>query len=152
MFKYVHHVHYVIRDRDAMVEYFLKNFGMKPSQQCIIEPDARFPFQAHMACAYYDVGHTQIQMTQPLDPNSNMGKRLATQGAGVWHVAWAVDNIQKVHQELIAKGNKLRGEDGTPRNISRVEGGAMESSPHGYDVINIDHSCSHGLRIQLAGT
>ena len=140
MFKYVHHVHYVVRNRDAMVEYFVKNFGMKPSQQGITKPDPRFPYQSEVAYAYYDVGHTQIQMTEPLDPTSNMGKRLATQGAGVWHVAWAVDNIQKVSQELTAKGNKLRG-----------EGSSMEDTPRGYHVINIDHNCSHGLRIQLVG-
>ena len=140
MFKYVHHVHYVVRDRDAMVEYFVKNFGMKPSQQGITKPDPRFPYQSEVAYAYFDVGHTQIQMTQPLDPTSNMGKRLATQGASVWHVAWAVDNIDQAQKDLVAKGNTLRG-----------EGSSTEDTPRGYKVINIDHKCSHGLRIQLVG-
>ena len=31
MFHFVHHVHYVVQNRDEMVEYLDKTFGMKPT-------------------------------------------------------------------------------------------------------------------------
>ena len=30
MFNFVHHVRILVHDRDAMVDYIAKNFGMKP--------------------------------------------------------------------------------------------------------------------------
>ena len=37
MFKFVHHVRYLVHDRDAMVEYLEKNFDMKPDRLQVYE-------------------------------------------------------------------------------------------------------------------
>ena len=37
MLKYVHHVHYVVHNRDAMVDYLEKTFGMKPDHLVVYE-------------------------------------------------------------------------------------------------------------------
>jgi methylmalonyl-CoA/ethylmalonyl-CoA epimerase len=131
MLQYVHHVHYVVENRDAMVDYLEKNFGMKPDHLIVYEDRG-------MKDALYDIGKTHIQITEPLDPTSAIGQHLATHGPGVYHVAWGVDNIQKVAQELAAKGNKMRGKDG------------ITESPRGYLTSNIDPASSHGLWFQLA--
>jgi len=131
MLQYVHHVHYVVQNRDAMVDYLEKNFGMKPDHLVVYEDRG-------MKDALYDIGKTHIQITEPLDPTSAIGQHLATHGPGVYHVAWGVDNIQKVAQELAAKGNKMRGKDG------------ITESPRGYLTSNIDPASSHGLWFQLA--
>src|SRR3972149_2381433 len=103
MFQFVHHVHYVVQNRDEMVE---------------------------------DLDKTQIHLPEPLDPASAMSQKLAQDGPGVWHVAWGVNDIQKVAKELAAKGNKLRGHDG-------VEQDGVHNSPLGYLTINIDRASSH---------
>ena len=132
MFKYVHHVHYVVKDRDAMVQYLEKNFGMKPTHLVDTE-------NGKQKDVLYEIGQTHIQMTEPIDPNCNAGKFLAKHGPGVLHVAWAVDDIGKIAKELAAKGNKIKGnKDG------------LTDSPRGYHTINIDQSSSHGLWFQLA--
>jgi len=131
MLQYVHHVHYVVQNRDDMVDYLEKNFGMKPDHLVVYEDRG-------MKDALYDIGKTHIQITEPLDPTSAIGQHLATHGPGVYHVAWGVDNIQKVAQELAAKGNKMRGKDG------------ITESPRGYLTANIDPASSHGLWFQLA--
>jgi len=131
MFNFVHHVHYVVRDRDAMVDYIEKNFGMKPDK-----------LEAHsdlgMKDALYKVGPTLIEITEPLDPSSHIGQHLAQNGPGVYHVAWGVDNLRQVAQGLAAKGNKLRGQDG------------ISQSPRGYIIATIEPDSSHGLWFQLA--
>ena len=131
MLQYVHHVHYVVHNRDAMVEYLEKMCGMQPDKLVVYEDRG-------MKDAWYDVGQSHIQITEPLDPHSDIAKHLATHGPGVYHVAWGVDNLRQVAQDLAAKGNKMRGTDG------------ITTSPRGYLTANIDPSSSHGLWFQLA--
>jgi methylmalonyl-CoA epimerase len=131
MLNSVHHIHYVVRDRDEMVEYIRQNFGMEPEDLHIIEDRG-------MKDALYRVGETLIEITEPLDADSGIGKHLAEHGPGVYHVAFGVDNIHQVAAELAGKGNRLRGEGGTT------------PSPRGYVTTNIDPADSHGLWFQLA--
>ncbi len=131
MFNFVHHVHYVVHNRDAMVDYIEKNFGMKPSTLVVYEDRG-------MKDALYDVGQTHIQITEPLDPDSDIGQHLAQHGPGVYHVAWGVDNIQQAARDLAAKGNQMRGDDG------------ITPSPRGYLTSNIDPDSSLGVWFQLA--
>ncbi len=131
MFTHVHHVHYVVHSRDEMVDYIEKMFGLKPADLIVYEDRG-------MKDALYDVGETHIQITEPLHPASDIAQHLATHGPGVYHVAWAVDNIRQVAQDLAAKGNKLRGQDG------------ITESPRGYLTSNIDTESSLGLWFQMA--
>ena len=131
MLQYVHHVHYVVHNRDAMVDYLEKTFGMTPDHLVVYEDRG-------MKDALYNVGQTHIQITEPLDPHSDIAKHLATHGPGVYHVAWGVDNLPQVARDLAAKGHTLRGKDG------------MTESPRGYRTSNIDPASSHGVWFQLA--
>jgi catechol 2,3-dioxygenase-like lactoylglutathione lyase family enzyme len=130
MFTSVHHVHYVVRNRDAMVAYIDKNFGLKPVTL------ADHPGRGKDAM--YKVGTTLIELTEPLDPNSAMAKSLARNGPGVWHVAWRVPSVRKAAKDLAAKGNKLRGQ------------GGLTQSPRGYTTVNIEPDSSLGVWFQLA--
>ena len=131
MFNFVHHVRILVHDPDAMVEYIEKNFGMKPDRLQVYEDRG-------MSNAIYKVGPTNFEVTEPLDPNSAMGRYLAQQGPGVYHLAWGVDDVQQVAQDLAAKGNKLSGKDGVSR------------SSDGYLTATILPESSLGLPFQLA--
>ena len=131
MFNFVHHVRILVHDRDAMVEYIEKNFGMKPDRLQVYEDRG-------MSNAIYKVGPTNFEVTEPLDSNSAMGRYLAQQGPGVYHLAWGVDDVVQVAQDLAAKGNKLSGQDGVGR------------SSDGYLTSNILPASSLGLPFQLA--
>ena len=132
MLKHVHHVHYIVKNRDEMIEYLERNFGMKPSHVVDLKGGKQKD-------AVYAVGQTRIQITEPHDPTSRPGKFLAEHGPGLLHVAWAVDDMDKLVQHLIANGNKVNG-SGTKQGLS----------PRGYKVVNIDESSAHGLWFQLA--
>ena len=131
MFNFVHHVRFLVHDRDAMVEYIQHTFGMEPDRLQVYE-------QRGMKNAIYKIGPTSFEITEPLDPNSAMGRFLAQQGPGVYHLAWGIDNLQQVAQDLAAKGTKLRGE------------GGITQSADGYSTINIEQESSLGLAFQLA--
>ena len=128
MLKFVHHIQYVVTNRDEFVAYMDKNFGLKPD-----EVEDREPGSKH---ALFKVGETEIQVSQPA-PGSGQAEYLAQHGPGVAHVAWAIDNATLVARQLKAKGNTLRGE------------GGFTQSPHGYSAINIDPKDSMGIHFQL---
>ena len=113
MFNSVHHIHYVVSSRDDMVEYIRANFGMEPEDLHTIEDRG-------MKDALYRVGETLIEITEPLDPDSGIGKHLAEHGPGVYHVAFGVDNIRQVASDLAARGNALRGEGGSDPEPARL--------------------------------
>ena len=91
-----------------------------------------------MSNAIYKVGPTNFEVTEPLDPDSAMGRYLAQQGPGVYHLAWGVDDVQQVTQDLAAKGNKLSGKDGVSR------------SADGYLTATILPESSLGMQFRLA--
>jgi methylmalonyl-CoA/ethylmalonyl-CoA epimerase len=131
MFKHVHHVHYVVENLDDMMAYFEENFGLTPFE--IVEHPER-----KIREALFKVGPTNIQMSEPGDPNSGQGKFLKEHGSGVYHVAWAVDDVPGLAQKLQAKGQRLRNEDG------------ITNSPLGYHTINIERDQTQGLWLQMA--
>jgi len=142
VFKFVHHVDYAVRNRDEMVDYMERNFGMKPDK-LLEEKGGRWK-EAH-----YRVGPTLIRFRQP-GPGHKYVQYLEKHGPGVNHVAWGVDNIAQVAQELRAKGITQVGRAGLG-----VEGeqGFHGSTLTGYtfDIINIDPEGSQGVFFQLAG-
>ena len=131
MLNSIHHIHYVVGNRDEMVAYIRENFGMEPDDLSVIEGRG-------MKDALYRVGETLIEITEPLDPDSGIGRHLAEHGPGVYHVAFGVANIRQAAADLAARGNRLRGE------------GGVTQSPRGYTTANIDPANSHGLWFQLA--
>jgi catechol 2,3-dioxygenase-like lactoylglutathione lyase family enzyme len=135
MLKYVNHVVYVVHNRDAMVEYLEKTFGMKP--QKVFDN-----LKGKAKQANYTIGKTQIQIAEPfLDPTSAIRQHLVTHGPGVWHVAWEIDNILKVARELAAKGEVQKN--------SGTEG--IKESANGYLTCDIDPASAHGVWFQLTG-
>lgn len=134
LIQYVHHVHYVVHNRDAMVKYIEKNFGMKPDDLV----DYKDSKGRGMKDALYDIGKTHIQITEALDPTCKIAQHLAKCGPGVYHVAWGVGNIEKVAKDLAAKGNAMTGKEG------------ITQSSRGYRTANIETANSHGVWFQFA--
>lgn len=132
MLKFVHHVHYIVRSRDEMVEYFERNFGMKPTHVMDLKGGKQKD-------AVFEAGQTKIQFTEPLDPESRPGRFLAEHGPGLLHVAWGVDNMDATVDRLRENGSEVSG-SGTRKGLS----------PRGYKVVNIEEESAHGLWFQLA--
>lgn len=130
MFLYVHHVHYAVEDLDAVVEYFDKNFGMKPDRVEISK--GNHPAKE----AVYYAGITEIQVTEPLDDKSNLAKHLERHGPGVYHVAWGVEQIEELFDHVASLGNEMRRK-------------SVSVAPRGYKTLNIEPSTSYGLGFQL---
>jgi methylmalonyl-CoA/ethylmalonyl-CoA epimerase len=128
MFTKVHHVTYVVESCDQMAEYLQTNFGLQPDKTGE-NADRKF--------LLYHVGPTIMDFFEPTTEDSGIARQLKENGPGVAHVAWGVDGIDQVFQDLREKGNELRGD-------------APSNSPFGYKTLNIDTKSSHGILFQLA--
>ena len=63
--------------------------------------------------AMLPIGESQIELLEPLSPNSPVGKFLEKRGPGIHHVALRVTDIQAALAKLKEKGTRLIDE--TPR-------------------------------------
>lgn len=64
---------------------------------------------------FVELPNTKIELLQPIDAQSPIGKFLARNpGGGMHHVCYEVDDILKARDTLKAKGATVLG-DGTPR-------------------------------------
>ena len=102
MFEFIHHVRILVHDADAMAAYIEENFGMAPVK---IEV---YPARG-MKNAIFKVGQTNVEFTEPLNPDSAMGQYLSTFGPGPYHMAFGVSDIADKAAVLAAKGNAMRG-------------------------------------------
>ena len=131
MFKYLHHVNYVVENLDDMIEYLEKNFDMKPARVEISK--GNHPARE----AVYFAGITEIQVIEPLDTTSSAARHLAEHGPGVTHVAWGVKESEKLLERAVANGNVSR----RPK---------VSVAPRGYKTVNLEPSpASHGVGFQF---
>ena len=130
MFTKVHHVTYVVESIAQMEQYLDRNFGLKPTRT---EEIADRGYKAIL----YHIGPTMVDFFEPTRDDTAMARQLKEQGPGVAHVAWGVDGIDQIFQDLKGKGNEIPGE-------------GPSTSPFGYKTITINPSSSHGIYFQLA--
>lgn len=122
MFKGVHHVTYVARDVAEVEEFMERVFGMKAvryKEQPDVEEELGFKI------AFYEVGPIIVDFFEPVREDTDVAKFLREKGPGVFHVGWEVEGINKVAEDLDAKGAKP-GLGNRPRN-----------SAHGYKTVSI---------------
>ena len=131
MFEFIHHVRILVHDADAMAAYIAENFGMEPVKIAV------YP-ERGMKNAIYRVGATNVEFTEPLDPESAMGQYLRVFGPGPYHLAFGVSDIAARAAELADKGNAMRGENG------------MSRSAEGYLTANIAATSALGYPFQIA--
>ena len=130
MLNKVHHVTYAVESVADMAAYLDRNFSLKP-----IRAD-EFTERGFKSILY-QIGETLVDFFEPLRDDTPLARQLRESGPGVMHVAWGVDDIDQIFNDLKAKGNELRGE-------------APSVSPFGYKTASIEPSSSHSVYFQLA--
>ena len=130
MFTKVHHVTYIVESIQDMADYLEKNFGLTPAKTEDITD------RGYKAIVYH-IGPTMVDFFEPTRDDTSMAKQLRETGPGVAHVAWGVDGIDQLFNDLKGNGNEMRGD-------------APSFSPFGYKTLSIEPSSSHGIYFQLA--
>ena len=106
MFGRIDHVGVAVEDIDAAVALYRDRFGMRPRQRQTLDA---FGVEAVLL----EVGDGHVELLEPLDPKTPVGRFLARRGPGLHHVAYRTDDIDLALGALRAGG--LRPLDDEPR-------------------------------------
>jgi catechol 2,3-dioxygenase-like lactoylglutathione lyase family enzyme len=120
-FSQLHHISIVVRDIDAAVSFY-ESIGVGPfvdyppmGEYVKIEvPDEDGFYNLKIKCA--QIGAIQLQLVQPGQGDSLYKDYLENRGEGVYHLGFAVDNIERSEAgvkamglDVISKGRRTNG-------------------------------------------
>ncbi len=98
----------VVRDVEKVIER-LTEIGIGPFQQMTLPPEREEYFRDKRMYADFNIhgalmGNVQLELIQPVSGDSPHKEFLETQGEGIQHVMFAVDDLEKTIAHLEEKG------------------------------------------------
>jgi methylmalonyl-CoA epimerase len=106
MIKKVDHIAIVVRNLDEALKLYENVFGIKPAK---IET---IPQQGVKAALLPIKDGGEIELLEPIDPQSGVAKFLETKGEGIHHICLVVDDVDKELSDLANKGVSLIDKQG----------------------------------------
>lgn len=100
MFGRIDHIGVAVEDIDAAIALYRDSFEMELAHRETVEEQG-------VEAVLLDVGDGHVELLAPLGPETPVGKFMAKNGAGLHHVAYAVDGIDTVLERLAAAGVQL---------------------------------------------
>ncbi len=100
MIKGVHHIGIAVRNTEEAEKTYTELLGVKPSHSEVI------PEQGVKATIFH-LGQCEIELLEPIDPESGVAKFLEKRGEGLHHICLEVDGIDEELKALAAKGVRL---------------------------------------------
>ncbi|HZO05576.1 MAG TPA: methylmalonyl-CoA epimerase [Solirubrobacterales bacterium] len=100
MFGRIDHVGVAVEDLDAALELYEAGFQMPLVHRETVTEQG-------VEAVLLDVGDGHVELLAPLGPDTPVGKFMAKNGAGLHHVAYAVDDIDATLERLAETGIKL---------------------------------------------
>jgi len=100
MIKRVDHVAIAVRDLDEALAVFEGLLGLKAAH---IE---EVPDQGVKA-ALIPIGDSEIELIQPIDPESGVAKAIEKRGEGIHHICLEVDDVDEELKSLAERGVEL---------------------------------------------
>jgi methylmalonyl-CoA/ethylmalonyl-CoA epimerase len=100
LFGRIDHIGVAVEDIDAAIELYRDSFGMELAHRETVESQG-------VEAVLLDVGDGHVELLAPLGPETPVGKYMAKNGAGLHHVAYAVDDIDTALGKIAASGVQL---------------------------------------------
>jgi methylmalonyl-CoA/ethylmalonyl-CoA epimerase len=100
VFGRIDHIGVAVEDIDAAIALYEDSFEMELAHRETVEPQG-------VEAVLLDVGEGHVELLAPLGPDTPVGKYMAKNGAGLHHVAYAVDDIDATLEKLTAAGLQL---------------------------------------------
>jgi methylmalonyl-CoA epimerase len=100
VFGRIDHVGVAVEDIDAALALYEGSFEMELAHRETVESQG-------VEAVLLDVGEGHVELLAPLGPETPVGKFMAKNGAGLHHVAYAVDDIETTLERIAAAGVRL---------------------------------------------
>lgn len=102
----INHIAIVVEDLEAALHFWRDALGL-PLHKTEENPGEE------VSIAFLPIGESEIELLQPINPESGIGKYLAKKGQGMHHVCVEVSDIEATISQLKAHGVEMINE--TPR-------------------------------------
>jgi methylmalonyl-CoA/ethylmalonyl-CoA epimerase len=125
----IDHVALAVTDLDASLETFRRQYGVEPLRREIVTEQG-------VEEAMVAIGGSHVQLLEPLDADTPVGRFLAREGEGLHHIAFAVADIDAALDHLRDEGVRLVDE------VPRTGGG-------GHRIAFVHPSAFAGTLVEL---
>jgi len=106
MFAQIDHVGVAVEDLEAAIALHEQTYGLALAHREVVEEQG-------VEAVLLDAGESHVELLRPLQPDTAVGRFLASRGPGLHHVAYRVDDIDAALDALRDGGLQLIDE--TPR-------------------------------------
>jgi len=106
MFAQIDHVGVAVEDLEAAIALHEQTYGLALAHREVVEEQG-------VEAVLLDIGASHVELLRPLQPDTAVGRFLASRGPGLHHVAYRVDDIDAALDALRDRGMQLIDE--TPR-------------------------------------
>ena len=100
MLEKIDHIGIAVKNLDEAIKLYKDIFGVEPS--LVYESS-----YTKARIAFIPIGESKIELIQPSNPESVMGKFLEKKGEGIHHISYKVKDVDKSLSELEMRGIQL---------------------------------------------
>jgi methylmalonyl-CoA/ethylmalonyl-CoA epimerase len=97
MLRRISHLGLAVKDLDAAIALYEEVFGLKVHRRWVAEAD-------RMEAATFHVEGLELELMQPLEDDSPIGRFIARRGEGIHHIAYKVDDVADALQRARESG------------------------------------------------
>ena len=106
MLKRIHHVGIVVRNLEDAYHFYRDALGLPVHKTAEVQDQG-------VRAALLTVGHSEIELLEPVDPKGTVARFLEKRGEGMHHVCFETDNVE--HELAAAKAAGVPLIDEKPR-------------------------------------
>jgi len=96
----IHHVAIAVRSLDEALRFYRDTLGLPVHEQAVRDDQG-------VKAALLTIGESEIELLEPLGPDTPVGRFLERRGEGIHHICLQTDGIDKELADLKAKGVEL---------------------------------------------
>lgn len=97
---HIEHIGIAVKNLKEAIAFYEEKLGLK----CYGIEEVK---DQKVRTAFFQVGHTKIELLESTEPDGPIGKFIEKRGEGIHHIAFAVEGIEGALQELDEKGVEL---------------------------------------------
>jgi methylmalonyl-CoA epimerase len=100
MIQKIHHIGIAVKSLDEALRFYSETLGLTVHKQATVEEQG-------VKAVLITIGQSEIELLEPLSPETPVGKFLERRGEGFHHICLQTDSIDQELADLKAKGVEL---------------------------------------------
>ena len=113
MIQKIHHLAIAVKDLEEALRFYRDTLGLPVHEQAVREDQG-------VKAALLTIGESEIELLEPLGPDTPVGRFLERRGEGIHHICLQTDDIDKELADLKANGVELIDQEPRQGLVGRI--------------------------------